>query len=224
MTMRFPILIAMLCLLQLGVHAQRFGGGVHLGFISSQILEYGYPTTYDKVGFSAGGFTDYRFTPNSTLQMELNFIQKGTRQSGTLKNNNVQFGVQLNYIEMPLLYRWWGIRNMTVEIGPMFGILVSSKEWQDSPDFSFDNLNYKEFHRFDLSAAGGLSYFFLRSRLEVNARYAISVIPMRTRAQGVGIWPVARQYNSVFALSVRWWFKNTYDAPPKKDKGVRNLE
>jgi hypothetical protein len=222
MTFRIPLFCAALCVLHLGTEAQNFGGGVHVGLISSHVLEYTVPASYSKVGFWGGGFTDYRFTPKSTLQLEVGFIQKGTRQMGTVDNNNEERGMNLNYLEIPLLYRWWGIRNMSVEIGPQLGILLSHSEWDNFGEFT--NLNYADFQRIDFSAAVGLSYYLLRSRLEINARYAISVIPMRTRAQGVGIWPVARQYNSVFALSVRWWFKNTYDAPPKKDKGVRNLE
>jgi hypothetical protein len=203
---------------------QNFGGGVQVGFVSSQLLEFGFPTTYDKVGFTAGGFTDYRFTPNSTLQLELNFIQKGTRQAGTIKNENKQFGTNLNYLEVPVLYRWWGIKNMSVEIGPQLGVLLSATEWEDSRSFTFESMNYKSFHRIDFSMAAGLSYFFLRNRLEANARYSISAIHIRERAQGTGIWPAGRVYNSVFCLSVRWWFKNTYDAPPKAEKSLRTLE
>lgn len=225
MVFRHAQISAILLLCPLANFAQNFGGGVHVGLISSHILEMGVQASYHKVGFWGGGFTDYRFTPKSTLQMEISFIQKGTRQAGNLDNNNVDVGVNLNYLEMPILYRWWGIRNMSVEIGPQLGIMLSHKEWDQFGDLQGPNLNYKEFERFELSAAAGLSYYLLRNRLEINARYSISAIPIRVRAQeGSAIWPVARQYNSVIGFSVRWWFKNTYMAPPKKEKSVRSLE
>jgi len=203
---------------------QNFGGGVYVGLISSHVLEHTVPAHYNKVGLWAGGFTDYRFTPNSTLQMELSFAQKGFRQAGNLDNNNVDKGMNLNYLEVPILYRWWGIRNMSVEIGPQMGVLLSHREWDQFGDIEGGNPNYKDFTRFELSAAAGLSYFFLKGRLEVNARYAISALPIRVRAQGEAIWPLARQYNSMFGFSVRWWFKNTYEAPPKAEKSLRTLE
>lgn len=217
--------VVMLAGMQADVQAQRFGGGAYVGLISSHILETGVPATYNKVGFWGGAFTDYRFRPKSTVQLEIAFVQKGTRQVGNLKNNNVDFGVNLNYLEVPVLYRWWGIRRMSVEIGPQFGVLLGYKEWDQFGDLQGPNLNYKEFERFELSATAGLSYYFLRNRLEVNARYAISALPVRVRAQeGSAVWPVARQYNSLFAFSVRFWFKNTYQVPPKKIKSAKTLE
>jgi hypothetical protein len=222
--MRFgiPIIVSALLICTSSVWAQNFGGGVHAGLVTSHVLEYTVPASYSKVGFWGGGFTDYRFTKNSTLQMELAFVQKGTRQAGTLNNNNDERGMNLNYLEMPILYRWWGIRKMSVEIGPQLGIMLSHREWDLNGDFV--NLNYKDFERFELSAAAGLSYYVLRNKLEVNVRYSISVLPIRVRAQGEAAWPLARQYNSVIGFSLRYWFRNTYDAPPKKDRTVRNLE
>lgn len=205
--------------------AQRFGGGAYVGLISSHVLETGVPATYNKVGFWGGAFTDFRFTPKSTMQLEISFVQKGTRQLGTLKNDNVDVGVNLNYLEVPVLYRWWGIRHMSVEIGPQFGVLLGYKEWDQFGDLQGPNLNYKEFERFELSATAGLSYYFLKNRLEVNARYAISALPIRVRPQaGSAVWPVARQYNSLFAFSVRFWFKNTYQVPSKRIKSAKTLE
>jgi hypothetical protein len=222
---RFQSVFLALVLISCASMAQNFGGGVHVGLISSHILEMGVPASYNKVGFWGGGFTDYRFTPKSTLQLELAFVQKGTRQAGNLDNDNVDVGVNLNYLEMPIVYRWWGIRNMSVEIGPQLAVLLSHKEWDQFGDLQGPNLNYRSFERFELSAAAGLSYYLLRNRLEINARYSISAIPIRVRAQeGTAIWPVARQYNSVIGFSVRWWFKNTYETPPKKEKSVRSLE
>jgi len=195
--------VVMLAGMQADVQAQRFGGGAYVGLISSHILETGVPATYNKVGFWGGAFTDYRFRPKSTVQLEIAFVQKGTRQVGNLKNNNVDFGVNLNYL----------------------GVLLGYKEWDQFGDLQGPNLNYKEFERFELSATAGLSYYFLRNRLEVNARYAISALPVRVRAQeGSAVWPVARQYNSLFAFSVRFWFKNTYQVPPKKIKSAKTLE
>jgi hypothetical protein len=62
--------------------------------------------------------------------------------------------------------------------------------------------------------------------LEINARYAISAVPIRVNKahDATAIWPVARQYNSLFAFSVRWWFKTTYVAGASKQKSVRSLE
>jgi len=191
------------------VQAQIFGGGLYAGIVTSQVSgdELG---GFNKPGFWGGGYVDVRFRPKSTLQMEMSFIQKGSRMAPNVDNNNQYYLIGLNYIELPLLYRWYGIRNMSIELGPQFGFLVSQSE-----DNQFGPITGKPpFKVFELSGAVGLSYFFLPSKkLEVNARYANSILPVR----GEFIqWPFGGQLNQLISFSIRWWFKTTYVAPPKK--------
>ena len=51
------------------------------------------------------------------------------------------------------------------------------------------------------SVAAGLSYYFWKNKIEVNARYTNSILSIRK-----GDW-----INHVFAFSVRYWFKTTLD-------------
>lgn len=218
MTMRTPFTIAVLCLLSLGAHAQHFGGGAFVGLSTSQVTGDNL-SGFNKVGFWGGGFTDYRFTPKSTMQLELTFIQKGSRQTPTVKNGNVFYVMNLNYLEIPVLYKWYGIRNMSVEIGPQFGFLLANTEEDNAGEIPQDPDT--PFKVFELSGSAGLSYYFWKGRIEANARYSNSILPIRGE---VVRWPYGGQLNQIISFSVRWWFKNTYDAPPKKEKSVRNLE
>ena len=206
-----PILVAALCCLTVSAIGQKFGGGLYLGIATSQVSGDDL-AGFNKPGFWGGGFTDFRFTPKSTIQLELSFIQKGSRMAPTVDNNNQYFLIGLNYVEMPLLYRWYGIRNMSIEIGPQIGFLVSSVEENQFGEI----LGKPPFKSFEFSGAVGLSYFFLPSKkLEVNARYANSILPIR----GEFIqWPYGGQLNQLISFSVRYWFKTTYVAPPKKAK------
>ncbi len=191
--------------------AQGFGGGIYAGISTTQITGDGI-VGFNKVGAWGGGFTDYRFTPRSTLQLELSFIQKGSRQAPTVKNNNIFILYNLNMLEIPVMYRWYGIKNMSIELGTQAGVVLSSVE---TGTLLPENRNAAIYNRFEWSGAAGLSYFFWKGKIEVNARYSNSILSLRK-----GDWWM----NHVFGFSVRYWFKTTLDrdriAATKKNSGI----
>ncbi len=189
---------------------QGFGGGLYGGISTSQVTGDNIGG-FNKVGGWGGAFTDYRFTPRSTLQFELSFIQKGSRQAPTVKNNGVFILYNHNMLEIPVLYRWYGIKNMSIELGLQAGILLSSIEKGTN---IIEVRNSSAYPKAEFSGAAGLSYYFWKGKIEVNARYANSILTMRKQD-----WWI----NHVFAFSVRYWFKTTLDkdkieATKKKNK------
>ena len=179
---------------------QGFGGGVYGGISTTQVYGDGIGG-FNKVGGWGGAFTDYRFTPRSTLQFEISFIQKGSRQTPTVKNNGMLYVNNQNILEIPVLYRWYGIKNMSIEVGTQVGYLISTIERNNNGEI----LRQIPHRKFEWSGAAGLSYYFWKNRIEVNMRYSNSIMPVKTEQ-----WWM----NHVFAFSVRYWFKTTLD----KDK------
>lgn len=177
--------------------AQGFGGGLYGGISTSQVTGDNIGG-FNKVGGWGGAFTDYRFTPRSTIQFELSFIQKGSRQAPTVKNNGVLYVNNQNYLELPILYRWYGIKNMSIEMGTQVGYLINAIERDNSGEIR----GAIPHRQVEWSAAAGLSYYFWKGKIEVNARYANSILSMKKTD-----WWV----NHVFAFSVRFWFKTTLD-------------
>ncbi|MFT5920363.1 MAG: hypothetical protein ACI9FU_002181 [Granulosicoccus sp.] len=194
---RLLILVSFLGI-SLSSFAQGFGGGLFAGISTSQMLGDNIGG-FHKAGFYGGAFTDFRFTPRSALQLEMSFLQRGSKQTPTVKNNNTSLFFNLNYIEFPVLYRWYGIKNMNLEIGPSVSYLISSRQ-----EDTFGEITNKiDFNDIDLSLAAGLSYYLLKNKkLEVNARYSISLIPPSTDAGRY--WQ-----HHVIAFSIRYWFKTT---------------
>jgi len=178
--------------------SQGFGGGLYAGISTSQVTGDAIGG-FNKVGAWGGAFTDYRFTPRSTLQLELSFIQKGSRQTPTDKNNNTLIYHNHNVLEIPILYKWYGIKNMSVELGVQTGIILSTIDRETNQP---DTRNNPLFRKAEFSGATGLSYYFWKGKIEVNARYANSLYSLKTR----GMW-----LNHLFAFSVRFWFKTTLD-------------
>ena len=88
---------------------------------------------------------------------------------------------------------------MSIEIGVQAGILMSSLE---KGTFLVETRNSSAYPKAEFSGAAGLSYYFWKGKVEVNARYANSILTMRKQE-----WWI----NHVFAFSVRYWFKTTLD-------------
>lgn len=101
------------------------GGGLSLAGITSQIDgdQWG---GYNKFGYHLGGFAYYDFNDWSSLQIEILFGHRGSRETQTA------FGqVGLNYIDVPVLFRLSPLRDHRlepyVELGPSVSYLLSAK-------------------------------------------------------------------------------------------------
>lgn len=209
------LLAILIFLLPLTTLGQGFGGGLYGGISTSQVTGDNIGG-FNKAGGWGGAFTDYRFTPRSALQFELSFIQKGSRQAPTVKNNGVLYVNNQNYLELPILYRWYGIKNMSIEMGTQFGYLINAIERDNNGEIR----GAIPHRQVEWSAAAGLSYYFWKGKIEVNARYANSILSMKKTD-----WWI----NHVFAFSVRYWFKTTLDkdkieATKKKNKVQLKIE
>ncbi|MFT6210457.1 MAG: hypothetical protein ACJAYA_000637 [Bacteroidia bacterium] len=202
--------IYLLLFAPIALFGQGFGGGIYGGISTSQVSGDGIGG-FHKVGGWAGAFTDYRFTPRSALQFEISFIQKGSRQTPTVKNNGILYVHNQNILEIPVLYRWYGIKNMSIEIGMQAGIIMSTVE---RGNVIPETRNNPAFRKAEWSGAAGLSYYFWKSKIEVNMRYSNSIIPLKTQQ----FW-----MNHVFAFSVRYWFKTTLNRDKINATKKKNL-
>ena len=123
-------------------------------------------------------------------------------------------------MEIPVLYKWYGIKNMSVEIGTQIGIILSTVDRVENSTNNFETRNNPAFKQVEWSGAAGLSYYFWKGKIEVNARYSNSILTLKTRD-----WWM----NHLFAFSVRYWFKTTLDrdkilATKKKNAVQVNIE
>lgn len=165
--------------------AQGFKGGLYAGLTASQLNGDGI-SGYDLPGARVGAFTYRDIDKDSKLQLEIAFLQKGSRDTTWYK-------VRLNYVEVPIvyIYRW---KDLSFEIGPAADILVSAKEdfngfINDNPDPPFKTLS--------LTGVTGISYHFT-DNFYINFRSNISITAVRQpyHPRGYG-W---RNINLSFAL------------------------
>lgn len=171
-----------------GASAQGFGGGIYAGMATTQINGDNL-SGFNYQGANIGVFTDYKFTPSSKLQMELAFVQKGARE--TISDTSNFYKVRLNYFEIPILYVFQRNR-FSLEIGPGFDFLVSSKE--ESGGQSFDST--PPFRNFNFIGIFGFSWHFT-PKFHVTFRTSNSINLIRDSQSNSGTGPNAIQIGSI---------------------------
>lgn len=178
----------------LSVKAQDFNGGV-LGGIAMTQISGDNLSGFNKVGLYLGAYVNRDFSDRSSLQMELDFIQKGSRKNPNAKKNDyTTYLLRLNYIEIPVSYKYDFSKNGTLEAGLSLGVLVNSYEEANETT----TISGGEFNRTDYSWHIG-GYYTLMENLRINIRYSNSFIPVRDHSSGATDRLNAGQYNSVLS-------------------------
>ena len=105
-------------------------GGLNLNQINGQSFDNGF--TY---GYHLGGFAEIDFTHKFGIQPEVLFNQTNTKVATGISsiypgvtNPNLSDNVTLNYLSIPLLFRYNVGGMFSLLMGPQFGILINKNE------------------------------------------------------------------------------------------------
>jgi len=174
--------------------AQDFHGGI-LGGLSTSEISGDRLEGPNKAGFYLGAFVNRYFTHRSSIQMELDFIQKGSRENPDSSNAYHSYLLRLNYIEIPVHYKYDFIEKGTLEAGLSLGVLI----YQDEKVNDYEWGSGSDFDQFDLSFNIGLYYTIIKN-LRINVRYSNSILPVRPHAGGATWRANKGQYNEVLSF------------------------
>lgn len=116
------------------------------------------------VGFQLGGFAEIKVIERLSIQPELLFSTQGASFDAIGNNNDIDY--KLNYINIPVLAKFYITKQFTVEAGPQLGFLVSAK--RDGNDIKD---NYKST---DLGFNFGAGYN-ITDNFSVNLRYTVGL-------------------------------------------------
>lgn len=170
-------LFVILITAQLG-YAQEIDFGVKLGANFATLNDA--TSASNKTGFVGGAFFGAKFTKLG-LQAELLYSQQGAEFDA--------FDFDLNYINVPILLKYYVIGGLNIQAGPQFGFLVD--------DNLADSITSGvEAESFDLSGAAGLG-FDLPLGIRADARYIFGLTDIVDGENGK---------NGVFMLSVGYSF------------------
>jgi hypothetical protein len=204
------LLIILLFVFPALLPAQRFNGGIIAGGLVSQV-DGDNNAGYHKLGFLGGGLVSLRLSSTSSLQMELEYIQKGSRGTDTI--NYTDFLMRFSYLEVPLLYQFTFAKRFSIEAGPAMDVLLGSYEERDGLEVP---AIYAEPLR-DITLAGifGVSGF-ISKHLKANFRFNYSLLSIRKPSDTYPadyryiLWQKG-QFNNVLSLSLLWYFKPNED-------------
>lgn len=195
--MRSFILILFLLFSEI-LSAQNFDAGIRMGFCGSQVNGDNL-SGFDKVGLIGGAFVRRKLTENIALQMEMVFIQKGSRKPTDDFNNF--YRLRVHYIEVPLLLLYNVSKKITFTGGPSFGTLIFSAE-DDQFGLYRNSIPFK---KYELAGNGGLIYK-ISDNWAFDARYSHSISTIRPFPGASLTFFDKGQYNVLIEFSLLYGF------------------
>jgi hypothetical protein len=200
--MKKIIFISLLILLFASViqAQQRFKAGLKAGISTSQVAGDTY-SGFNKAGIDGGAFVTGKINEKWTAQLEIIYIQKGSRHNYNPDKGDITFYfLQLDYIEVPLLFQFHQ-KKFTFEAGPSFSFLLREQEYNEVQDLT----GYRPFNKNEISYNIGISYVLYKN-WGLNWRYSNSVTSIRDHASGVKRWNNPGQRNNVLAFCLTYTF------------------
>lgn len=151
----------------LTTQAQDFSFGPKVGYNSAQLKGENFRDFHDNNsinGMHAGLFAEIRFD-KFAIQPEVFYSTEGGKWKVAVDNGTVEHNFNLDYVHVPLMFKYYLTNGIAIEAGPQAGFLMNS-------DMKFSDLDpdSPKFNDFDFSVNVGLS-INLPLNLMISARY-----------------------------------------------------
>lgn len=81
-----------------------------------------------KIGYQFGALMEYKFNPNFAIAPEVVFASQGGKfKIYEVGNKKVDNTFTTNYINVPVMFKWYATPNFSLDLGPQVGFNVYSK-------------------------------------------------------------------------------------------------
>ncbi|MBK7096722.1 MAG: PorT family protein [Saprospiraceae bacterium] len=157
--------------------AQKFGGGITLGFNASQI-DGDDMAGYHKIGWNSGLNTSYNLNDPWQINVDFLFSQRGSQSQLIPDDTESLRKITLNYIELPvyIAYQDWKIEDDFYKVQGFAG-LSAGRLFSVKNALGDDDINGDNFLKNDLSYVLGAKFMFSK-HLGMTGRYTRSFIKM----------------------------------------------
>ncbi|CAA9200784.1 hypothetical protein FLA105534_03250 [Flavobacterium bizetiae] len=179
--------IAVMAFMSVSAQETRFGvkAGLNLSTLTGDAED-----AKSLVGFQVGGFAEIKLTDKFAIQPEVLFSTQGAKFDDIEGDSKTK----LNYINVPVLAKYFITEAFSVEAGPQIGFLVSAKsDGEDIKDFT---------KSVDFGFNLGAGYNFTEN-LSVGLRYTLGLSPVNDNGDDFEDYTVR---NGNFALAVGYKF------------------
>ncbi len=185
------------------VKAQHFNGGIIVGMSASQVSGDNL-SGFDKAGIFGGVFANFQISEKSVVQMEIDYIEKGSKQNPKEKNNFYSYILKLNYVEIPLLYKYIFSDKLSFELGPYCAILIKDA-FEEQNEVTVN----RPFNKQDIGITVGIAYSITQNlKIDMRNSNTFFTFPVREHLSGAKKWYNQGQYNTVLTFSIQYQFKN----------------
>lgn len=160
--MKKTVLLFAIALIGIGakVNAQEYWKfGVKGGVNFTNMTSDGFDDTNSRTGFNLGLLAEIPAGDHFSVQPEVLYATQGTEATRTVAGNTYTGEYQLDYIQVPVLAKFYPVQGFAIEVGPSFDFLVNEKY-----DYSGTILNSETetdmASSFEFAGTAGLSYKF----------------------------------------------------------------
>lgn len=159
----------------------QLGKGAYLGFKAgfnvSNVIKSGKSDFKSKFkpGLAAGVFVDIPVLEALSFAPEVVFSQKGYQSTGTILGGDYNYKVTTNFIDVPVLAKFWVSEGFNLTVGPQVSFLLSTTESFKSGSREFRTTveeTNKGLKKSLIGGVVGLGYE-IGDKLGINARYAL---------------------------------------------------
>ena len=186
---------------------RKFYGGPVIGANLAQIDGDNF-AGYNKAGLNVGGIVYVQFSTHIATSLEILYSQKGARATrpeplGSPYLYITNYGVTLNYAEIPVMLNFFDKHKSHVGIGLSYSRLATSQESiTTSPPIIYNQDDYP-FKKSDINLLVGGNLHVWKG-LFLNARFQYSLVSIRDKIpQDYG---KSTQFNNVWAVRVMYLF------------------
>ena len=205
MTKKFTILL--FCgFLSLSIKAQNFGGGLILGFSTSQVGGDNL-AGFNKAGLLIGAYGNKSISELLSFQMEMTFIQKGSnnpKMNDSEHSNYLKEDISSSYIEVPLLLQYHQSNKLKIEGGVQLAYLING--YYNDINGEIPTYSVNPFRKNDFGLLLGIDYKYSKN-ISLNTRLSNSILPIGTEDyELVNSYNSSRKgkYNSVLSFAIHY--------------------
>ena len=188
------------------MQAQNFGGGVVIGFSTSQVGGDNLAGFY-KAGLLIGIFANKNISNLLKFQMEMNYIQKGSNNPKMNDSENPidTEDISLSYIEVPLILQFNQSEKLKLEGGAQIAYLIDGY-YNDINGKMPKYNNISPFINYDVGLLVGMNYEYSKN-ISLNTRISNSILPIgREDSENQNLYNSSRKgkYNSVISFALHY--------------------
>ncbi|CAM4115657.1 porin family protein [Flavobacterium sinopsychrotolerans] len=180
----------------------KFGvkGGLNVANLSGDIED-----NSSKVGFHVGGFVEIKVSDKFSVQPELLFSTQGTKLEESGTNYSYESNLNLSYLNIPVMAKYYVAEGFSLEAGPQIGFLTTAKSdftaTESGITVSGDEDVKDEFESIDFGFNFGAGYDFTEN-LSAGLRYNLGLSNIAKTDSGDDF----KLSNNVFSVSLGYKF------------------